>query len=410
MRASDGLCRWGLFAFLLTVGSGLAGELVLSYDTAEIRGNGARIDRGEERNCIGYWSATTPVEWAIEVDQGAAATIEVDQACPAGNAGAQYQVRIGSEHLEGVVEATEGWGEFLRVSLGSIALTEPGSYRVQVLPVKLSASGNVMNLRSVRLSGDGFEARQPPREEPPPRIWELVWADEFDGDGLPSPEKWTYEVGADIRNNELQYYTRERPENVRVKDGHLVIEARKEPYEGSGYTAGSLESVPRWSYGKIEVRARMPIGRGMWPAIWMLPPTIHETGWPACGEIDIMENVGHDPRKIHFSVHTEAYNHTQGNQVTSIVEAESPWTQFHVYALEWSPDRMAFFMDGISTLTFLNEGTGRDAWPFDQPFFLKLNLAIGGMWGSVQGVDDAAFPQRFVVDYMRVYREMPDGE
>lgn len=235
--------------------------------------------------------------------------------------------------------------------------------------------------------------------------WVLVWNDEFDGEGLPDPEKWSYEVG-DIRNNELQYYTEAREQNIRMEDGHLVIEAIREPYEGFDYTSASINTrqSASWTYGRFEIRAKVPTGRGTWPAAWMLGMNISEVGWPASGEIDIMEYVGYDPNRVHGYIHTEAYNHTRGTQKGASLELESPYEQFHVYAIEWQEDRIDFFVDDEHYFTFEKEGNGSDVWPFDHPHYLLLNLAIGGSWGGQEGIDESIFPVRYLIDYVRIYR------
>jgi beta-glucanase (GH16 family) len=255
----------------------------------------------------------------------------------------------------------------------------------------------------------------------PATEWKLIWSDEFDKPGLPDPAKWNYETGF-IRNNELQFYTRERRENARVEDGLLIIEARKERFPNpdfrpevtdtnrwrqarqfADYTSASLTTRGKasWTSGRIEVRAKLPSARGTWPAIW----TLGLTGpWPACGEIDIMEFVGFDPGVIHANIHTRKYNHVQktakGGQISIPDASES----FHVYALEWSTNRLDFFVDNRNYFTFQNEGSGPDAWPYDKPQYLILNLAIGGAWGGRQGIAEAEFPQRFCIDYVRVYQ------
>jgi beta-glucanase (GH16 family) len=242
--------------------------------------------------------------------------------------------------------------------------------------------------------------------------WKLVWSDEFDRAGALDANKWKCEVGF-IRNNEKQYYTKDRRENVRVEDGCLVIEARKERFEVpdkpgtfADYTAASVETsgMGEWKYGRIEVRAKIPTGRGMWPAIWMLPDSISKVGWPACGEIDIMENVGYEPNKMHGTVHTKAYNHVMKTEKNGTLMLERPWENFHIYAVEWSAQKIDFFIDDKLYFTFKNEGKGADTWPFDQPFYLKINTAVGGNWGGQKGIDDAAFPNKFMVDYVRVYQ------
>jgi beta-glucanase (GH16 family) len=245
----------------------------------------------------------------------------------------------------------------------------------------------------------------------------LVWSDEFDKAGPPDPAKWTYEVGF-VRNREAQYYTRARPENARVENGMLVIEARKERFPVAAadprgrhcfaeYTSASLTTRGKasWTYGRVEVRAKLPTGRGTWPAIWTLGSNLPTVGWPACGEIDIMENVGFQPNAIHATVHTRRYNHLRGTQKGSKIEVPKPYDDFHVYALEWAPDRLDCFVDGRKYFTFANEGKGRDVWPFDRPQYLLLNLAIGGTWGGQKGIDDNVLPQRFYVDYVRVYQQ-----
>jgi beta-glucanase (GH16 family) len=238
-----------------------------------------------------------------------------------------------------------------------------------------------------------------------PAAWTLVFADEFDTPGVPDPAKWGYELGY-IRNNEKQYYT-SRSENVRAEDGNLVIEGRKEPYEGYGYTSASINTLGRFEflYGRVEVRAKLPTGIGAWPAVWMLGTNRLQVGWPTCGEIDIMENVGFDPLRIHASVHTAAYNHAIGTQKSASVTIANPWEDFHVYAMEWYADHIDVFVDSQKYFTFRNEGTGSRAWPFDKPQYLLVNLAIGGSWGGQKGIDDLRFPQRYLVDYVRIYQQ-----
>ena len=240
-----------------------------------------------------------------------------------------------------------------------------------------------------------------------PAGYVLVWADEFDRDGAPDPAKWKPEVGM-IRNNELQYYTENRRENARVEGGNLVLEARHEPFEKAGYTSASLTTAGKasWLYGRVEVRAKIPAGRGLWPAIWMLGNKIGEVGWPACGEIDIMENVGFDPDQIHCTVHTKAYNHVLGTQRGKSIPVATPSADFHVYAADWTEKEIVMTFDGKEVLRFPNEGSGEDAWPFDQPHYLILNVAVGGGWGGQKGVDESVFPQRMLVDYVRVYQRI----
>jgi beta-glucanase (GH16 family) len=237
--------------------------------------------------------------------------------------------------------------------------------------------------------------------------WELVWEDNFDKDGLPDKAIWDYEEGY-IRNNEAQYYTKERLENARVENGNLIIEARKDNWNGKEITSASLHTYGNKSmlYGKIEVRAKLPTGKGTWPAIWMLGNTIRTvTNWPECGEIDIMENVGFDPDVIHANVHTKAYNHSIGTNKGNKITVKKPYELFHTYTVEWYEDKMFFYVDDQRYFVFNNENTGNDVWPFDKPHYLILNLAIGGGWGGQQGIADDLLPQKYYIDYVKVYEK-----
>ncbi len=235
---------------------------------------------------------------------------------------------------------------------------------------------------------------------------EPVWADEFNYQGLPDSTKWTFETGGHgWGNNELQFYTAKRLENARVENGSLVIEARKEDWEGKKYTSTRLISKGKgdWKYGRIEVRARIPKGVGTWPAIWMLAST-DPLNWPDDGEIDIMEHVGFDQGVIHASIHSKKYNHVIGTQKTATIPVPDCSDNFHVYAVDWNKDSIRVSIDSNIYFRFANEHTGLQAWPFDQPFHLLLNIAIGGNWGGKKGVDDRIFPVRIEIDYVRVYQ------
>ena len=240
----------------------------------------------------------------------------------------------------------------------------------------------------------------------------LVWADEFTYTGLPDTSKWSYDTGNGCPaicgwgNNELQYYTNSRLENARTKNGQLIIEARKENYKNAGYTSARLASKNKgdWKYGRIEARAKLPAGTGMWPAIWMLPTKWVYGAWPHSGEIDIMENVGYWPDSALSTVHTGAYNGMKNTQKTMGVNLKDLSTAFHVYTCEWTADSISFFIDNIPYHVFKNEHTGSEAWPYDQEFHLLLNIAVGGNWGGKFGVNDSIFPQQMVIDYVRVYQ------
>lgn len=249
---------------------------------------------------------------------------------------------------------------------------------------------------------------QPSAEQTSPPAagtWELVWADEFEQDGHPDPEKWGYDVGGHgWGNNELQFYTQRRLENARVVGGRLRIEARREAWEGRPYTSARLVTKGKgdWTYGRVEVRAKLPRGRGSWPAIWMLPTTDAPMRWPDDGEIDIMEHVGFDHGVVHASVHTRRYHHSIGTQKTGRIDVPDAAEAFHDYVIEWSPTHITWLVDGREYFRFDKEPGGQDVWPFDGPFHLVLNVAVGGNWGGQQGVDESSLPYVLEVESVRV--------
>jgi len=257
----------------------------------------------------------------------------------------------------------------------------------------------------------------------PERAWELAWSDEFDGDEL-DESQWSANVWPARKvNDEDQAYTA-RAENLRLENGMLVIEAHLEDYEGAAYTSGRIHSAGKgdFLYGRIEVRAMLPRGQGTWPAIWMLPsdPFAYATtcdagewqgnpycdAWPNSGEIDIMEHVGYQMNHVHGTVHTRAYYWMVWEQRKGRILLDDVADTFHVYTVEWMPDRIDAFVDGTHYFSYMNEQQGWEAWPFDKPFHLILNVAVGGAWGRAGGpIDDTVFPQQMLVDYVRVYRQ-----
>jgi len=237
--------------------------------------------------------------------------------------------------------------------------------------------------------------------------WKLEWSDEFSGRGLPNPKNWGYEEGF-VRNHESQYYTKARLENARVENGMLVIEGRKEAFQDAKgktaqYTSASVHSIGKFdfAYGRVEARAKIPQGKGVWPAIWTLGSNIHSVGWPACGEIDIMEFVGKDPSRIHGTLHYKKDGkHKQDGKA---FETKAPYDDFHVYAVEWSPERIDFFFDEVKYHSVaLSDAVEGGQNPFSKPHYLILNLALGGDWGGQ--IDDSIFPSKFLIDYIRVYK------
>lgn len=244
--------------------------------------------------------------------------------------------------------------------------------------------------------------------------YELVWADEFDRDGPPDPAKWVWDTHANKMgwyNKELQYYAADRPENARVEGGRLIITARKEAlsdradHGGQGYTSARLitKGKAEFTYGLIEVRAKLPCGKGSWPAIWTLGAT---APWPDGGEIDIMEHVGKTPGDVFGTIHNRSTAGTFGNG--SPVKVADACDVFHDYQLLWTPTELRIAIDGKPFHRYANAGTGVAQWPFDKPQYLLVNLAIGGAMGGE--VDDAIFPARFEIEHVRVYQQKPRGE
>lgn len=240
--------------------------------------------------------------------------------------------------------------------------------------------------------------------------WTLVWSDEFETDGIPDTGKWNFDTRGNEYgwgNNEKQWYTVADPDNAFISDGILTITAIKEPTSGKEYSSARLTTQGKgnWLFGKVEVRAKLPTGRGTWPAIWMMPAENTYGGWPKSGEIDIMEHVGYDPDTVHSTVHTERFNHVIGTQVGKPMYQPTASTDFHVYTLEWDKNEIRSYVDGQQYFNFVNNGEGSGAWPFDKPFYLILNLAVGGGWGGQQGIDDKLFPHQFQIDYVRIYQK-----
>ncbi len=233
-------------------------------------------------------------------------------------------------------------------------------------------------------------------------VQNLVWSDEFSTSGTPDPTKWGYDLGAGgWGNNELEFYT-SRTDNVNVSDGTLKIILKKEDYQGSAYTSARMLSYGKFSfkYGKIEVRAKLPAGKGTWPAIWMLGDNYKAAIWPACGEIDIMEHVGNGPGVIHSSIHTTS---SFGNTINTSTKTVSTYnTEFHLYQANWTPDRIEFSIDNALFYTYSPSVRNSSTWPFDQNCFIILNVAMGGNFGGA--IDPAFTNSQMEVDYVRVYK------
>jgi beta-glucanase (GH16 family) len=255
--------------------------------------------------------------------------------------------------------------------------------------------------------------QRPTRPRRPAPTWTLVWSDEFDGpDGsAPDPTKWGYDLGGNgWGNNEWETYTN-RTQNAQVTAGNLVITAANEVYTGAdgitrNYTSARLISKGKFSqaYGRMEARIRIPYGQGIWPAFWMLGDNIGTVGWPTCGEIDIMENVGKEPGTVHGTVHGPGYSGANGIGAAYSLVSGRFADDFHIFALEWELNTLRFYVDGqlYKTTTASDIPTGT-TWVFDHSFFFILNVAVGGGWpGYPDGT--TTFPQTMQVDYVRVYK------
>lgn len=302
---------------------------------------------------------------------------------------------------------------------------------------RVSAVSSLVVLASALVTaacGDGIAAGSPPVSAPPvpqpedlatpaidqaggiPPGYRVVWADEFDVDGLPDPTRWTYDTDRNALgwyNHELQYYALARPENSQVAGGSLLITARKEDlstaglkdWGGQGYSSARLvtRGNAQWTYGFVEIRAKLPCGRGSWPALWTLsaPP---QQAWPDDGELDIMEHVGFDPGVIHATAHTLSYNHTRNNARHATTTVADACTAFHKYQLTWTANQIKVGVDDRNYYQYSNDGSGNSEWPFDSPQYLIFNIAVGGDWGGQRGVDDSIFPIQMAVDYARVYQ------
>ena len=236
----------------------------------------------------------------------------------------------------------------------------------------------------------------------PPAGYTLQFADEFDTERI-DESIWSFEIGPWPYNDELECYL---SENAGVEDGGLVIEARKESVQGRSYTSARLNTQGKLDiiYGYLEVRAALPTGVGTWSGIWLLPSDLSYGGYLHSGEIDMAERVGYDAKRVHSTIHTFSNNSVNGNAITASARLGRKDADFHIYGMLWNAKALQLTFDGINTLTYTRpDDATSDSWPFDVPFHLILNLAIGGSWGGVKGVDDEAFPQRMVIDYVRYY-------
>jgi len=286
-----------------------------------------------------------------------------------------------------------------------------GMHNVDLVHTNPKSALGLLSLAALSLLSPGGEAQKPKQ----PEGYALVWSDEFNGKNgsQPDPSKWTYDIGGSgWGNHELEYYTNRR-ENARIENGNLVIAARQEPYKAPDgadfdYTSARLKTQGLFShaYGRFEARIKLPAGQGLWPAFWMLGDNFGSAGWPKCGEIDIMENVGKEPGINHGSLHGPSSTNATSDLTATITlpAGQALSNDFHVYAVEWEPDAIRFYLDANLYATFAAaQWPPGGTWIFDHRFFLILNVAVGGDWpGSPDDTTD--FPQTMLVDYVRVYK------
>lgn len=324
-----------------------------------------------------------------------------------GNTGGYFEVRL--DNVTGPLlatyypENTGGWSQFIEQQINIEEVSG-----VHDLYVTAHQREGVCNFDWFKLSEN--KIHQP--------NWQLFWSDEFNGNQL-DETVWSKVHHGNPDNGEIQFYT-PREENIKVSDGTLKLIARKETYTGQGpwmntpvtrsYTSGKVESQGKltFQYGKIEARMKIPRGKGTWPAFWMLGENLFDAnvGWPKCGEIDIMEH-GQDFDNLGAAIHTEKYNHTIGTQLTGTYIINDYDIDFHVYGFEWTEDKLSFYVDNDYYFTVTKEqlGDSEEAWPFDQPFWLILNQAVGGAWGGTP--DDTLYPHTTEIDWVRVYKDTP---
>lgn len=240
----------------------------------------------------------------------------------------------------------------------------------------------------------------------------LIWSDEFEGSGLPDSTKWTYDLGSSgFGNNEIQNYTN-LTRNVRRENGVLVIEALK---SDSAWTSARVKTENKFefTYGRVVFRAKVPTGSGTWPALWMLGANADSIGWPACGEIDVMEHVGRNPGFFHTTVHTPSNFGTSKTMNTDTARVSNYNTEFHLYEANWKPDRIEFKIDNNLVYTYQPKLRNDSTWPCNHPYYIIMNIAIGGNWGSdfryetnglKNGIDPSLTSARLEIDYVRVYQ------
>ncbi len=317
-----------------------------------------------------------------------------------------------------------------KLSFSSILMLLIGNQTSNYEPIKYIKSGN-----SALSNGQVSTSIQQSKTQPlanknvevhyAPDGYELVFQDEFSKGSMLDDSKWDYATERNAQgwyNNEKQYYSHARSKNARIENGRLIIEAHAEQldkkqypdWSGQKYTSARVltRGKAAWTYGFFEIKAKLPCGRGTWPAIWTLPED-PDVVWPNGGEIDIMEHVGFDPGVVHQTIHTKAYNHNKNTEKTNKFDVPEACKAMHRYQMLWTPDFILFGMDDMPKYLYKNETKGKknkkslSRWPFDKEHHLLLNIAVGGTWGGQKGISGDAFPARMEIEYVRVYQRKP---
>lgn len=349
-------------------------------------------------------SGTTVFPFTVTLDHASSKTVTVYYSTVEGSAGSNDYTAVSNQLLTFQPNETS---KTINISVTADDIEEGDEQFSVVLSTPTNASvaksTAVATIRNddtkAAFNNTGYDA---PTSYPG---YSLVWSDEFNGTSLDA-SAWTYETGNNgWGNNELENYT-DRPDNVTLQDGKLVIHALKENYGGASYTSARIKTQGKkeFKYGRIDIRAILPKGKGVWPALWMLGSNISSVGWPMSGEIDIMELLGQDPTKAYGTVHYGASAATHGQKGSSYsLQSGSFSDQFHVFSMEWKQDQIKLYVDNNLYLTVNSTDLGSSPYPFNQPFFFIFNVAVGGNW---PGNPDAttAFPQWMIVDYVRVYQ------
>lgn len=394
-----------------TTGDRWAATTSLDWVTATTTGSSSpkgklsisvQSNKGDARSATVTVSSGTKSE-KIAIEQAAAFRISKSEIMMK-SGGEDYSLMI-SGRKDWTATADVDWIKTNRVNDGSLTITTTPTAEQKTRTGKVTiVSGDESEV--ITVNQESVEVTEIPER----KDYELVWHDEFNqGDELNKAD-WTHEVQrAGWVNNELQNYVDGEYNGKRVtelSDGKLRIHCFKS--SGNVYSGRVYAHLNEgWQYGYIEARMMLPKGKGTWPAFWMMPVNVDwaTEGWPKCGEIDIMEEVGVVPNEVSSSLHAEGHNHTNGTQVTHAMTIDKAEGEFHTYAMEWTPQNITTYVDGKVQLTYDNDNKGVTNWPYDKPYYIIFNLAWGGSWGGMQGVDESALPISLVIDYVRVFQK-----